>query len=101
MNLFASKDDLIRWLDSLLQERIVIAPVRVQGLTMFQPISKVEEIPFDFDNTTLSPKGWFLPPTETLFSCKEMMGRSSWSQRWWNVMRLSLDCILAMLKVLP
>ena len=31
MSLFASKDDLIRWLDSLLQERIIVAPVRVQG----------------------------------------------------------------------
>jgi sulfhydrogenase subunit beta (sulfur reductase) len=67
MNLLASKDDLMRWLDSLLQERIVIAPVRVQGQVVFQPVSKVEEIAFDFDNTALSPKGWFLPPTETLF----------------------------------
>jgi sulfhydrogenase subunit beta (sulfur reductase) len=75
MNLFASKDDLIRWLDSLLRKRIVIAPVRVQGQTVFQPISKVEEITFDFDNTTLSPKGWFLPPTETLFSVQRDDGR--------------------------
>ena len=75
MNLLASKDDLIRWLDSLLQERIVIAPVRVQEQTMFQPISKVEEIAFDFDNTTLSPKGWFLPPTETLFTVQRDDGQ--------------------------
>jgi sulfhydrogenase subunit beta (sulfur reductase) len=75
MSLFASKDDLIRWLDSLLQERIIVAPVRVQGQTMFQPVSKVEEIAFDFDNTTLSPKGWFLPPTETLFSVQRDDGQ--------------------------
>ena len=76
MNLFASKDDIIRWLDSLLQERIVVAPVRVQGLTMFQPISKVEEIVFDFDNTTLSPKGWFLPPSETILSVQRDDGQT-------------------------
>ncbi|MGQ9546471.1 MAG: 4Fe-4S dicluster domain-containing protein [Dehalococcoidia bacterium] len=68
MNLFASKDDLSRWLKLLLQERTVVAPVRVQGQTMFEPITKVEEIVFDFTNTELSPKGWFFPPTETLFS---------------------------------
>jgi hypothetical protein len=75
MSLLASKDDLIRWLDSLLQERIVVAPVRVQGQTVFQPISKVEEINFGFDNTTLSPKGWFLPPSETLFSVQRDDGQ--------------------------
>jgi ferredoxin len=75
MNLLASKDDLMRWLDSLLQERVVIAPVRVQGKTTFQPISRVEEIAFDFDNTTLSPKGWLLPPTETLFEVQRDDGQ--------------------------
>jgi sulfhydrogenase subunit beta (sulfur reductase) len=75
MNLFASRDDLVRWLDSLLKERIVVAPVRVQEQTVFQPIAKVEEIAFDFDNTTLSPKGWFLPPTETLFSMQRDDGQ--------------------------
>jgi len=75
MKLFTSKDDLIRWLNSLLRERIIVAPVRVQELTVFQPISKVEEIAFDFGNTTLSPKGWFLPPTETLFSVQNNDGQ--------------------------
>jgi len=68
MNLFISRDELIRWLDQLLRERILLAPARVQGLTLFQPVSKVEEVTLDFSNTTLSPKESFLPPTETLFS---------------------------------
>ena len=76
MNLLASKDNLIRWLDLLLHEHVVIAPVRVQGLTLFQPISKVEEVDLDFDNTTLPPKGWFLPPTETLFSVQRNDGQT-------------------------
>jgi len=75
MKLFASRDDVLRWLESLLQQRIVIAPVRVEGRIMFQPISKAEEIVFDFGNTTLSPKGWFLPPTETLFSVRRDDGQ--------------------------
>lgn len=75
MNLFASKDDLIRWVDSLLKEHIVIAPVQVQGQTMFQPISKAESCQLSaISNTVLSPKGWFLPPTEILFSVKRNDG---------------------------
>ena len=62
MNLFASRDDLVRWLGLLIDERIVIAPVQVEGLTLFQPISKPEEVALDFDNSTLPPKGWFFPP---------------------------------------
>ena len=75
MNLYLSRDDLLRWLDQLLRERILLAPVRVQELTLFQPVSKVEEVTLDFGNTTLSPKGWFLPPTETLFSMQSNDGQ--------------------------
>jgi len=75
MNLFISRDELMRWLDQLLRERILLAPARVQELTLFQPVSKVEEITLDFSNTTLSPKEWFLPPTGTLFSMQSTDGQ--------------------------
>ena len=68
MNLFLSKDDLIRWLDLVLRQYVLVAPVRVEGLALFQPVSKAEDVTLDFGNATLSPKGWFLPPMETLFS---------------------------------
>ena len=76
MSLLMSRDDLIRWLERLLKERTIVAPTRVEGLLLFQPVSKVEDIAFDFDNTTLPPKGWFLPPTETLFSVKSGDGHT-------------------------
>jgi len=75
MKLFIFKEEVIRWLDQLLRERILVAPVQVQGSTLFQPVSKVEEIAFDFGNTTLSPKGWFLPSTEVLFSVQSNDGQ--------------------------
>jgi len=75
MNLYISRDDLMRWLAQLLRERILLAPVRVEGLILFQPVSKVEEVALDFANTTLSPKEWFLPPTETLFSMQRNDGQ--------------------------
>lgn len=65
----------MRWLAQLLQEHILLAPVRVEGLILFQPISKVEEVALDFGNTTFSPKEWFLPPTETLFSMQRNDGQ--------------------------
>ena len=80
MNLFMSKDELNRWLDRLLRERILVAPVQVQGLTLFQPVSKVEEIALDFGNTTLSPKEWFLNLLRPCSQCRVTMGSLSWSQ---------------------
>ena len=76
MNFLMSRDNLIHWLELLLQERTLIAPIRVQGLLLFQPVSKVEDIAFDFDNTTLPPKEWYLPLTETLFSVKSRDGHT-------------------------
>lgn len=76
MNRLMSRDDLVRWLQLLLQERILVAPMRVQGLVLFQPVAKVEDIAFDFANTTLPPKVWFLPPTEALFSVRSWDGHA-------------------------
>jgi ferredoxin len=76
MNLLASRDDLMRWIDSLVQEKIVIAPVWVEGQTVFRPISKAENCQLSaISNTALSPKGWFLPPTETLFAMQRDDGQ--------------------------
>lgn len=67
MTQIISRRNLLSWLSRLLEERILIAPIRTAGLILFQPISKVEDIIFDFDNTVLSPKEWFFPATEVLF----------------------------------
>lgn len=76
MNQFLSRDDLVHWLSELLKERILITPTESDGLLLFQPISKVEDIILDFENTALSPKGWFFPPTETLVTIKSQDGHT-------------------------
>ncbi len=76
MTRFISKKDLITWLEKLIQERILIAPTTKNGLLLFQPVSEVEDIVLDFQNTELSPKECFFSATETLFAVKREDGRT-------------------------
>ena len=67
MTQFISKKDLLSWLSQLLEDRYLVAPTKVDELTLFRQVDRVDDIVFDFDNTNLSPKEWFFPPSETLF----------------------------------
>lgn len=66
MTKYITKQDLIVWLENILKDHILIAPVEVAGLTLFQQVDKVNNIAFGFTNTAISPKGWFFPETEVL-----------------------------------
>lgn len=68
MSQFISKKDLLSWLGQLIEDHDLVAPTRVDELTLFKKVGQVEDIAFDFQNTTLSPKEFFLPASETLFS---------------------------------
>jgi len=68
MSKFISKDELAFWLDGLMKDRQLIAPVIVDDQTVFKPIMNVDEIVFDYKNTVLSAKEWFFPTTEPLFT---------------------------------
>jgi len=57
------------WLNWLLIDRTVIAPVSgPNGLILFQPVQKVDEIAMNFQNAALSPKDWFFARSEVLFT---------------------------------
>lgn len=75
MNLFISKDGVARWLRNLLAERNVVAPVRAGDVTLFRAISDANQAILDFDQTTLPPKQWYMPPTERLFSVESADGQ--------------------------
>lgn len=66
--------ELKSWLTSIMQERTLVAPKHVDELTLFTPVQSVDEIAFDFQNTTLSPKEFFFPRTETLFTAERKDG---------------------------
>ncbi len=71
-----SRKGLLSWLSSLLRERVVIAPTHVDESVLFRPIKSTANIIFDFHNTTLSPKEWFLPATDVLFIIDRKNGTS-------------------------
>jgi len=67
---FVSKENLLRWLKELMIKKTLIAPVQDQQFTLFIPIKSVEEITLDYQFTPLSPKEYFFPPSEVIFSIK-------------------------------
>jgi sulfhydrogenase subunit beta (sulfur reductase) len=75
MSSFISKEALLSWLGRLMEEGDVVAPAAVDELTLFKKIGRVEDIAFDFQNTALSPKEFFFPPTETLFTVVNKEGQ--------------------------
>lgn len=68
MSKFISRKDLLSWLSQLIESHDLVAPTKVEELTLFKKVGQVEDIAFDFDNTTMSPKEFFFPSSETLFS---------------------------------
>lgn len=68
MSQFISRTDVLTWLGQLMESRNLVAPTRVEELVLFKKIGKIEDIAFDFQNTDLSPKEFFFPSSETLFS---------------------------------
>lgn len=75
MNKFISKKDLLSWLGKLRETRRLIAPTKVEDLTLFKEVSRVEDIVFDYQNTDLPPKQFLFPATETIFSIEKKDGR--------------------------
>lgn len=76
MTHFISKQDLLSWLRELMGTRHLVAPTKVDGLILFKRVSRTEDIVFDAENATLSPKEWLFPKTETLFYVKRKDGKA-------------------------
>ena len=70
MSKIINRGDLLSWLKQLAEKRTVIAPVTSDEVTLYQEVkgSEVDRINLNFSNTDLSPKSWFFPPSETLFT---------------------------------
>ncbi len=75
MSQFISKKGLLSWLDKLAENHSLVAPTRVEGSILFRKIDSTEDIVFNFSNTNLSPKEFFLPPSETIFSVEKKDGQ--------------------------
>ncbi|UCF42337.1 MAG: 4Fe-4S dicluster domain-containing protein [Planctomycetota bacterium] len=69
-NASITKDSLSRLLKKICKERILIAPVRNDDLddVNFLPVTNPAQICCDYDNTTTSPKEFFFPQYECMFT---------------------------------
>lgn len=65
-----TKGDLLSWLRQLTEKYTLIAPLTSNGVTRYEFVnsSEINKINLNFSNTDLSPKNWFFPPSETLFT---------------------------------
>ncbi|RLC92641.1 MAG: sulfite reductase [Chloroflexi bacterium] len=75
MSDYISRADLLSWLEKVSQSRDLVAPVKIEDLTLFQKVERVEDIVFDPGNTDLSPKEFFFPKSEVLFYVDRSDGR--------------------------
>lgn len=69
-NASITKDNLLSLLDTLSKDKTLIAPVRNDLLedVNFLPVTGHAQICFDYDNTTTSPKEFFFPQYECMFT---------------------------------
>ncbi|MBE0480591.1 MAG: 4Fe-4S dicluster domain-containing protein [Dehalococcoidia bacterium] len=70
------KPELESWLNKIAQKKTLVAPRKVGDLIVFQPVQSAAEIELDFDNTAISPKEFFFPKTEVLFTVDSRDGVS-------------------------
>nr|NIM03302.1 hypothetical protein [bacterium]NIO18572.1 hypothetical protein [bacterium]NIO73569.1 hypothetical protein [bacterium] len=67
MKRLLKKEELKKMVLELAKNYDVIAPVDKEELILFQPITKVEQILWDYSNSLKPIKELFLPPREVLF----------------------------------
>ena len=65
-----SRQGLPLWLDGLLEQYTIVAPVSINGLILFRAVDASAGMYLDSQRAALSPKAGLFPPTETLFSIR-------------------------------
>jgi ferredoxin len=61
------------WLTRMMTDKTIIVPTRaIEGLALYQPVNSPDAIAFDFTQTAVSPKGFFLPASEALLTIEHV-----------------------------
>jgi len=55
------------FINQIIPDHIVFAPVKNKDIILFKPIKKPDEMTLDYENSRIPPKSIYLPQTETLF----------------------------------
>ncbi|MCL5108989.1 MAG: 4Fe-4S dicluster domain-containing protein [Chloroflexi bacterium] len=67
-----TRQGLLDWLNGVAAKATLIAPVRVEGIYLFRPIVKIEDIALDYSQSTVPPKEWLFPRSDTLFTIERL-----------------------------
>lgn len=62
------RQDLRDWLHNIARDRLLIAPVQMEGAYYFRAVRSADEVALDYTQSTVSPKEWFFPRADTLFT---------------------------------
>jgi len=68
-----NKDDLFLFVQSMMREYQVTAPVSNDTTFKFAPLTNAADVRLDYNTTILPPRKALLPPTETLFNFRTDM----------------------------
>jgi sulfhydrogenase subunit beta (sulfur reductase) len=69
------KDRLESFLEGLLEEREVFAPLREGDLVILEKIESAQDVVLEYGNTKASPKSALFPQRETLFTYRAQRGK--------------------------
>ncbi len=70
------KENIFSLLDTLAEKYQLFAPVEKDGIINFAEVSGTDQIALEFYNTKESPKKFFFPQSETLYSYSKDKGRN-------------------------
>jgi len=62
------KDQVKTMLNKIAQSNQLIAPIQVDGITLFKPVQSGEGVVLDYQNALVPPKDYFFPQSEKMFS---------------------------------
>ncbi|MBA7662958.1 Anaerobic sulfite reductase subunit A [subsurface metagenome] len=65
-----SKKGMNEFIQSLMADYIILAPVSTDGIFSFKPVSNFEQIDLSYQNSKKPPKEVFFPQSETMFNYK-------------------------------
>ncbi|RLE12962.1 4Fe-4S ferredoxin [Candidatus Aerophobetes bacterium] len=66
-----SKKEMNKFIQSLMADYTILAPVNIEGIFFFKPVADFQGIDGEYKNSKKPPKEVFFPQTETMFKYKD------------------------------
>lgn len=82
LNAIVREDDFLTLVEDLTRKRRIIGPVQRDGHFFYEPVEHAAQLDLGFTYCVQSPKRYFFPPRETLFSYSRRRGAFEASPRF-------------------